>query len=110
MRVRLWHVRVQPKRRYDRTVREVTLYSLKNQLHLTDSLAAIAKEKEETKAANASLETAKLIERDAEGQQAAARQGACVAHAGADGGVGSGGDARCRADASAPTLPRRRCP
>ena len=35
---------------------------LKNQLHLTESLAAIAKEKDETKAANASLETAKLIE------------------------------------------------
>ena len=35
---------------------------LKNQLCLTESLAAIAKEKDETKAANASLETAKLIE------------------------------------------------
>jgi hypothetical protein len=35
---------------------------LKNQLHLTESLAAISKETANTKAANASVETAKLIE------------------------------------------------
>ena len=35
---------------------------LKNQLDLTESLAAISKERDDTRAANASLETAKLIE------------------------------------------------